>query len=75
MRKFLLVVLTALVLTPVGAPASAPAIAAQLPPAGLIIDDTLAGSLTPQDLADTLLGTGVTISNVSYTGANAAAGA
>ncbi|MEK7248391.1 MAG: hypothetical protein AAB092_07965, partial [Chloroflexota bacterium] len=40
---------------------------------GLTVED-LSGPLAPTDLADALVGTGITISNVSYTGADAAAG-
>jgi hypothetical protein len=36
--------------------------------------EDLTGALTPDDLANTLVGTGVSISNVTYTGADVAAG-
>lgn len=72
MRSSLVLALAVLVLAPVAAPGSAPA--APLPQSGLTIDGDLTGVLTPQDLADALLGTGVTITNVTYAGAPAAAG-
>lgn len=40
---------------------------------GLATED-LSGPLTPEDLANSLVGSGVTISNVTYTGADVAAG-
>jgi uncharacterized repeat protein (TIGR01451 family) len=42
--------------------------------AGIQVDDLTDSSLTPQALAQSLVGTGVTISNVTYTGAARAAG-
>lgn len=43
------------------------------PNGGLVVDD-LTGALTPDDLADSLAGTGIMISSVTYTGADPAAG-
>ena len=40
---------------------------------GLVVED-LTGSLTKEDLVNQLVGSGITVSNVSYTGANVAAG-
>jgi pimeloyl-ACP methyl ester carboxylesterase len=42
-------------------------------PTGLVVQD-LTGSLTPTDLANALMGEGVTISNVTFTGAEVSSG-
>jgi hypothetical protein len=42
-------------------------------PTALVVQD-LTGALTPQDLAESLAGAGVTVSNVTYVGAEVAAG-
>ena len=52
--------------------ASLPASQASASP-GLTTED-LSGSLTPEDLASSLVGSGVTVSNVTYVGADVAAG-
>jgi hypothetical protein len=44
------------------------------PGTGGLATEDLAGPLTPDDLVYTLVGKGITVSNVKYTGANAAAG-
>jgi hypothetical protein len=41
---------------------------------GLVTQNLVPGSLSPADLATTILGTGVTIQNVTFSGANVAAG-
>ena len=60
---FLFAIMTVLAVLPIGRAAAAP-----------LVTEDLSGPLTPDDLANSLVGVGVTVSNVTYTGADVAAG-
>jgi hypothetical protein len=87
LAPFLVILLLALVAFALALPSNTPTALAQTPDregssklpspnqnaSGLVTND-LSGALTPEDLANALVGAGISISNVSYTGADVAGG-